>query len=144
VLFNRQSFVGLVKRDYGSILVGRQYSPYYQNVGPSAVTGPPGGATGTHPGDDDGLDTDMRVTKAAAANGIDDPARYHEVSLEQTYTFSNYAYLYALQANTRSSGKTLGAAGSGIVDAVALEGENSSDSSGFGQRVTMVGLAVLL
>lgn len=63
-LFNRQSFVGLVNNTYGSALLGRQYTPYFQYVGAIGPTSVLTGATGAHPGDVDGLDTTVRISNA--------------------------------------------------------------------------------
>jgi predicted porin len=60
VLFNRQAFVGLADRHYGSITAGRQYTPYYLLVGPVGPVPALTGATGAHPGDIDALDTTVR------------------------------------------------------------------------------------
>jgi predicted porin len=63
-LFNRQAYVGLNSKEHGSVLVGRQYTPYYLSVGPVGPTTALTGATGAHPGDIDGLDTTIRVSNA--------------------------------------------------------------------------------
>ncbi len=64
LLFNRQSFVGLSNRDYGTVTLGRQYTPYFQFVGPLTSSTFLTGATGAHPGDIDGLDTTIRTNNA--------------------------------------------------------------------------------
>ena len=83
-------------------------------------------------------------TQASKSNGIDDPAHYHQISLEQTYSLSTRTTLYALEAYQCASGKTLIASGSGtsIIDAVAVVGDsqNTTPSSGPSQFVGMVGL----
>ncbi|RKT13921.1 putative porin [Paraburkholderia sp. RAU2J] len=84
-------------------------------------------------------------TQASKANGISDPARYHQISLEQTYSLSARTTLYALQAYQHARGKSLVATGAGatsIVDAVAVVGDsqNTTPSSGPSQFVGMVGL----
>ena len=83
-------------------------------------------------------------TRASQSNGMNDPARYHQVSLEETYGLSKRTTIYALQAYQRAQGKTLVAAGTGtsIVDAVAVVGDsqNTSPSSGPSQFVGMVGI----
>lgn len=84
-------------------------------------------------------------TQASKANGITDPAHYHQISLEQTYNLSARTTLYALEAYQHASGKTLVAAGStgtSITDAVAVVGDsqNTTPSSGPSQFVGMVGL----
>jgi predicted porin len=81
-------------------------------------------------------------TRASAANGITDPARYHQFSFEQTYSLSKRSTIYLLEAYQHAQGQTLGAAGAGdIVDSVAQVGRisNSTPSSGQSQFVGMVG-----
>lgn len=84
-------------------------------------------------------------TRASRANGIDDAARYQQISLEQTYSLSARTTLYALQAYQHARGKALMTTGSGatsIADAVAVVGDsqNTTPSSGPSQFVGMVGL----
>jgi len=84
-------------------------------------------------------------THASKANGVSDPARYHQISLEQTYNLTTRTTLYAIQAYQLARGKSLIAAGStgtSIVDAVAVVGDsqNATPSSGPSQFVGMVGL----
>lgn len=64
VLFNRQSFVGLSSNSAGTVLAGRQYTPYFQYVGAIGPTSVLTGATGAHPGDVDGLDTTVRISNS--------------------------------------------------------------------------------
>lgn len=63
-LFNRQSFVGLTNNSMGTVLAGRQYTPYFQYVGAVGPTNVLTGATGAHPGDVDGLDTTVRISNS--------------------------------------------------------------------------------
>lgn len=63
-LFNRQSFVGLASSSTGTVLLGRQYTPYFQYVGAIGPTSVLTGATGAHPGDVDGLDTTVRISNS--------------------------------------------------------------------------------
>ena len=63
-LFNRQAYVGLQSRAWGSVTAGRQYTPYYLLVGSLASSNILTGATGAHPGDFDGLDTTVRVNNS--------------------------------------------------------------------------------
>jgi predicted porin len=83
-------------------------------------------------------------TAAAAGNGISQPARYHQVSLEQMYVLNEYLALYALQAYQQASGKTLGTLDgvSNIIGATASVGDsqNGTPSSGPSQFVTMLGV----
>lgn len=60
LIFNRQAFVGLQGEKYGTLTLGRQYTPYYQFVGALGPAALLTGATGAHPGDVDGLDTTIR------------------------------------------------------------------------------------
>jgi predicted porin len=82
-------------------------------------------------------------TKEKAANGITDPARYQQIALEQTYTFSPRTALYAIEAYQYARGSTLGAAGMGNpVSAVAVVGDSQTGtpSSGNNQTVVMLGI----
>ncbi|PTB19251.1 porin [Trinickia symbiotica] len=83
-------------------------------------------------------------TRASKSNGISDPARYHQVSLEQAYSLSARTTIYLLEAYQIARGKTLVSAGAGtsIIDAVAVVGDsqNTTPSSGRSQFVGMVGL----
>ncbi|CAG9220294.1 Porin [Paraburkholderia caribensis] len=83
-------------------------------------------------------------TRASKANGIDDPAQYHQISLEQTYSLSKRTTFYALEAYQLARGKSLIASGSGvkIADAAAVVGDsqNTTPSSGPSQFVGMVGI----
>ncbi|WP_416052663.1 porin [Cupriavidus basilensis] len=82
-------------------------------------------------------------TRASASNGISDSARYHQVSLKESYHFSKRTALYALQAYQHASGQTLGAAGGAqIVNATATVGDsqNSTPASGSNQFVGMFGI----
>lgn len=82
-------------------------------------------------------------TKEKAANGVTDPAKYQQIALEQTYSFSERTSLYLLEAYQYAKGTTLGAAGAGsIVNAVAVVGDsqNGTPSSGRNQSVVMAGI----
>jgi predicted porin len=84
-------------------------------------------------------------TRASSANGIDDAARYQQVSLKELYHLSKRTTLYALQAYQHASGKTLGVGGSGdIIDARPIVGDsqNTTPSSTPNQFVAMFGLAI--
>jgi predicted porin len=84
-------------------------------------------------------------TIASKANSISDAARYQQYSLKEAYHLSKRTTLYALQGYTRSSGKTLGKAGTGsIIDAGPIVGDsqNLTPSTTRGQFVGMLGVAV--
>jgi predicted porin len=68
VLFNRQAYIGVQNPSYGTLLAGRQYTPYYLFVGPLASSNWLTGATGAHPGDIDGLDTTIRINNSLTYN----------------------------------------------------------------------------
>ena len=89
-----------------------------------------------------GLAGGYSYTRATSANGISDPARFHQFSFEQTYFLSKRSTIYLLEAYQMARGKTLGAKGAGnIVDSVATIGRigESMPSSGGSQFVAMVG-----
>ncbi len=52
-------------------------------------------------------------TRASSANGVSDPARFHQFSFEQTYSLSKRSTIYFLEAYQHALGQTLGAAGAG-------------------------------
>ena len=82
-------------------------------------------------------------TRANVANGISDPAKYQQMSFEQTYSFSRRTAVYMVEAYQIAKGKTLGVAGTGNqVNAVASVGDsqNDSPSSSRNQSVLMVGI----
>ncbi|WP_211472232.1 porin [Collimonas humicola] len=81
-------------------------------------------------------------TRESASNGISDPARYQQLSFEQTYDFSKRTAIYFLEAYQKASGQTLGANGVTPVNAVAVVGDsqNGSPSSNGKQFVAVVGI----
>jgi predicted porin len=63
-LFNRQSFIGVNHARFGTLTIGRQYSPYWQLLSPIGPIPALTGALGAHPGDIDGFDVTVRHSNA--------------------------------------------------------------------------------
>ncbi|CCD38494.1 Outer membrane porin protein 32 precursor,putative 3-hydroxyphenylpropionic acid porine [Candidatus Paraburkholderia kirkii UZHbot1] len=84
-------------------------------------------------------------TRTSKSNGVSDPAQYHQISFEETYSLSARTTFYALQAHQRARGQSLiasGAGGTAIANAVAVVGDsqNATPFSGPSQFVAMVGI----
>ena len=82
-------------------------------------------------------------TWASRANGISDAAKYHQISAQETYSFSTRTTIYLLQAYQRANGKTLGTGGSSqIINATSSIGDgfNSAPSSSASQIQVTLGL----
>ncbi|MGN6805809.1 MAG: porin [Trinickia sp.] len=61
MMFYRQGWVGLTNDAYGTVTMGRQYTPYYTLLSPWSPTTWLTGGFGAHPGDIDSLDTNYRT-----------------------------------------------------------------------------------
>ncbi|WP_233810169.1 porin [Paraburkholderia sp. HP33-1] len=64
LIFNRQAYMGLRDRKYGTVTMGRQYTPYFLLVGPLAPAATMAGAVGARPGDIDSLDKTTRANSS--------------------------------------------------------------------------------
>ncbi|WP_241030466.1 porin [Paraburkholderia sp. Ac-20347] len=87
LIFNRQAFFGLKSASYGTLTAGRQYTPYYQFVGPLASAAWETGAVGAHPGDIDGLDIVIRANNSL---NYTSPV-WRGIQASVMYAFSNIA-----------------------------------------------------
>jgi len=86
----------------------------------------------------------LSETRAKAANGISDAARYHQLTLAQYYELSERAGLYLLQAYQRASGQTLGTPGaSSIIDATATIGDAFQGAPSSGRSQAAVGAGMI-
>jgi len=63
-MFQRVALVGLDNTRYGAVSLGRQYSAYYDFVGPLSASGQVDGTQLAQPGDINGLDTTMRLNRS--------------------------------------------------------------------------------
>ncbi|QAU23239.1 porin [Dyella sp. M7H15-1] len=63
-LFNRQAFVGVSNKSYGTLSAGRQYTPYFQYTGALGLAPALTAATGAHPGDVDAMDATLRLNNS--------------------------------------------------------------------------------
>ncbi|AXL53978.1 porin (plasmid) [Paraburkholderia caffeinilytica] len=64
LIFNRQAYLGLRDQKYGTVTMGRQYTPYFLLVGPLAPAATMAGAVGAQPGDIDSLDKTTRANSS--------------------------------------------------------------------------------
>jgi predicted porin len=82
-------------------------------------------------------------TREKEANGVPDPAKYHQLAFEQTYSLSKRTTLYLLESYQYAKGRTLGSNGAATqVNAVAVVGDsqNGTPSSDRHQTVVMAGI----
>jgi len=124
-----------------------QYAPgtnsFYHD---EAVFNTAGAVVHWRPGTSIGMAAGYSYTWASKANGINDAAKYHQVSLQETYALSVRTSIYFLQAYEHASGKTLGtgAAGSAsqIINATSAIGDgfNSQPSSSPTQLQVTLGI----
>ncbi|WP_347555040.1 porin [Robbsia sp. KACC 23696] len=83
--FNRQAFVGLASKQYGTLTFGRQYAPttdLIEAYGPAAV-----GGIGTFPGDISDMDNGIRVNNSIKYKSL----TYNGLTGEALYGFGNNA-----------------------------------------------------
>jgi predicted porin len=88
------------------------------------------------------LGAGLSYTRTNAANGITDTANYRQLTLQQAYWLSKRTSIYLLEAVQRARGKTLGANGVSLIDAVASVGgsNGATPSSDGSQNVYMLGV----
>lgn len=83
-------------------------------------------------------------TRATKANGISDPAQYHQFNCAELYALSKRTVIFGLQGYQRASGKTLGTSGAGnIVDATASIGDGFQGSPSSSRSQFVAGFGVL-
>ena len=144
-----QYFAAAANYKIGALMVGLNYSnvQYKPDSGSlftdTAVFNNYGVISTYQVAPDIGLAAGYSYTHASSANGVTDPARYHQFSFEQTYNLSKRTTIYLLEAYQHALGQALGPQGAGhFVDSVAQVGRisQSTPSSGASQFVGMVGL----
>ncbi|RAR48265.1 putative porin [Paraburkholderia unamae] len=82
-------------------------------------------------------------TWTSKANGIENPAQYHQVSLAESYALSKRTTLYFLQAWQRASGQTLGTAGAGdVINATATIGDGFQSAPASGRTQIAAGMGI--
>jgi predicted porin len=87
-IFNRQAFVGLSSRDYGSLTLGRQTDEMVDFVGPLSLTGTQyGGTHFAHPFDIDNLNDSFQINNSVKYQSPE----YAGFKLAALYGFSNQA-----------------------------------------------------
>jgi predicted porin len=87
-IFNRQAYVGLSSRDYGSLTLGRQTDGMVDFVGPLSLTGTEyGGTHFAHPFDIDNLNDSFQINNSVKYLSPD----YAGFKLGGLYGFSNQA-----------------------------------------------------
>ena len=149
-LFNRQAYLGLQSKAYGTLTAGRQYTPAYLLVGSLASSNITTGATGAHPGDIDSLDTTVRISnslsysmpewrglQASAQYGFGETAESNSVgssfgaAVKYSTSPAEFALGYQkLRNGNTSTGWSSGASGSFGISAIN-QGYASADSAQF-------------
>lgn len=99
LMFQRRAFVGLKDRDYGTVTMGRQYSSYYQFVGPLSASSQFSGTNGAQPGDINSLDTTIRINRSI----VYETPEFAGLKASLTYGFGG-------QAGSLSAGNAFSAA----------------------------------
>ncbi|WP_409937523.1 porin [Paraburkholderia sp. BCC1885] len=132
VEFNRQAYVGLSDQQFGTLTIGRQYTPYFNFVGALGPTGYLTGATGAHPGDLDALDTTLRFNNSLTytspvLSGLQASAQYGLGGVAGNFTHGNTlsaALTYAV-ANFRAAVGYVRLADLATSNALATVADNS-------------------
>ncbi len=127
-LFGRQAFVGIGSTQYGTLTLGRQYTPLNDFVSPASPVAYVGGF-GAHPGDIDDLDQTARVNNSIKYTS----ATYSGFTFGALYGFGGQPGSLK-QQNTWSVG---GAYGNGPLHAGV--GYERSDNSKSGANDTTLG-----
>jgi predicted porin len=130
LIFNRQAYVGLQNQNYGTLTMGRQYTPYFLFVGPLASSSWLTGATGAHPGDIDGLDTTVRINSSVTYTS----PNWNGLSASALYAFGGTPG--SLGAGQSWSGAVRYANGSFNLAAGYLRLNNTGRTAGFDPSAT--------
>lgn len=83
-------------------------------------------------------------TRATKANGIQDAAYYHQITVSEYYNLSKRTGLYAVQGYQQAGGKTLGTNGAGnIINATATIGDGFQSTPSSSNRQLAIGLGIV-